>query len=537
MPYQYAKVELYRTLKVGTSYYTEGGIHRCAPQPTPESSEMLADMDIRASPKNADIFSILDIPIPEVPGTTTQYDLKAPLSAQPSFMVVTTVSNQRIYGWIDDIVMRTHAAPNASYRIRWHVDWWLTAGNLAVYGPGRMLRGPSSYARPDPALPRKWVFSDKHVLNDNFVDGVPVETNNMWVLLIYQKTDAEEHMTEVRYLSWQLGSTITSGGVTYQTVTHAELYWGLTEDKLSLDPNSIVGLYIIPFKPMGAGGSLHINNDNTIAAYDLGQTTNTTIINYSGSPSDKDRWIVTDHNGQTVGEIGWGQDFDSVVADVDIGTEGCYVRLRFLKAGADILGEGRIITVPAIAVPVTSNAMATYTYSGQREYDRNAARINQQQALTNSVANIGTTAIGGAIAGSMVAPGPGTVAGAVAGVAAGSIGAAVGYFSSGHYDKKAQENTDRLMSSQTGNLILSGSGYNRLYEWYLVHLVRDSVSAAELTTEQSELGYLTDTQVADCSSLIAAKGPLRIEGLQVFGLSPEGNRYISQMFARGVHLD
>ena len=69
-------------------------------------------------------------------------------------------------------------------------------------------------------------------------------------------------------------------------------------------------------------------------------------------------------------------------------------------------------------------------------------------------------------------------------------------------------------------------------------MVRDSESAAELSLEQSELGYITDSQIADCSTLIAAGGGIRIEGVEVKGnILPEGKAYIAALFARGVHLD
>ena len=57
-------------------------------------------------------------------------------------------------------------------------------------------------------------------------------------------------------------------------------------------------------------------------------------------------------------------------------------------------------------------------------------------------------------------------------------------------------------------------------------------------TEQSELGYVTDSYKTDCSPIIAAGGGLRIEGLEIKGDIPrEGKNYISSLFARGVHID
>ena len=72
----------------------------------------------------------------------------------------------------------------------------------------------------------------------------------------------------------------------------------------------------------------------------------------------------------------------------------------------------------------------------------------------------------------------------------------------------------------------------------MVVMERDAVSAAELTAEQSELGFVTDTYAADCSAIAALGGGVRIEGLEVRGDIPkEGRMYIAALFARGVHLD
>ena len=69
-------------------------------------------------------------------------------------------------------------------------------------------------------------------------------------------------------------------------------------------------------------------------------------------------------------------------------------------------------------------------------------------------------------------------------------------------------------------------------------MTADAVSKAEIEAEQSELGFVTDTYAANCSTIVSQGGGLRIEGLEVKGdLSREGRDYISTLFARGVHLD
>ena len=108
-------------------------------------------------------------------------------------------------------------------------------------------------------------------------------------------------------------------------------------------------------------------------------------------------------------------------------------------------------------------------------------------------------------------------------------------------DEKMKAN-NRLLSNQAGSVLISGGGdawKTSLYgSWNIVALVRDSESAAALSAEQAEMGYITDMFVSDCTSLISGGGGLRIEGLEITGdMNREGKAYIQALFARGVHLD
>ena len=165
----------------------------------------------------------------------------------------------------------------------------------------------------------------------------------------------------------------------------------------------------------------------------------------------------------------------------------------------------------------------------------------------NGIAGVGTSAIGGAIAGSMVLPGPGTVAGAIGGAVSSLVGTTVNYATSGMFDTQTQQAVDKLTSSQTAGLIIAARGRRGIepfgktdegFGWTVVTMEADAESSAELAAEQSELGYVTDAYVADCSTIISSGGGLRIDRLEVKGdINAKGRREISALFARGVHLD
>ena len=206
--------------------------------------------------------------------------------------------------------------------------------------------------------------------------------------------------------------------------------------------------------------------------------------------------------------------------------------------------EGRFFSFPLPSLPVTENAWSSYNYSGQRDYDLEQKAIQRDRSAVNGIAGIGTQAIGGALAGTAAAPGAGTAIGTIAGLASGIVGTAVNYFTAGEFDNREQRNVDNLTSRQTAGMLINSGGRTSLrpigtyWGWNMITMARDPVSLAEIEVEQEELGYDTDTYVVDCTNLISAGGPLRIEGLRVKGDIPkEGREYISSLFARGVHID
>lgn len=546
MAYHFTDLSLYKALVTSGGTYTEGSIHKCTPKPTvlTTGGNLIAVLSptpgavIEVIPKNGDALRKLEISTPFAPAAMpTRKELCDPTQAQPYFMTM-KLNGNTIYGWIDNITPKVHNTTQYSYIIDWHVDWWLTAGDLASYGSGRLLRGPEAYARPDPSEPRLWKCKER----------LPINTSDPWITVIYINS-AKRLAT--RY--WQPGHTITAGGSSVRTLDWNEAYSGDMADDLELDPDDIVNAYVCPRRPGKATDPVFVNADRTCAAYEIGigdiatlGASSWPIGNVTRATDDETKYVITDPTGAILATLPWGLSFNSVHYTLDIGTTGGYISIRFaddIPHTTDKTGEGRVITVPLQTLPVTSDAWSSYNYSGERTYDKEMKRIQQEQTAANGIAGIGTGIIGGAIAGSMVAPGPGTVAGAAAGAISGIIGLGVGYSSTGNFNKREQAAVDRLKSNQASNVILTGNSNvwqnSEIMEgrWYIVALERDPVSAAELTAEHTEIGYITDTILADASTVISGKGPLQIQDLQVSGLSPEGNRYISAMFAKGVHLD
>lgn len=461
-----------------------------------------------------------------------------------------------VYGWIDDAEPVATKGPQPNTRIRWHVDWWLTwtdynwfqiAGEPATQknwsprkvtiGAGRLTRGPAELARPDPSLPRQWVYSGKSIDLTN--------PKGPAVIVIFNKT-GQSGETSINIASWWLNDKASDRN----PIPIEMIYSGLTEECMGLDPDSIIGIYFAPFIPIETNDPHgHKYQDVMYDWYEKpsGKANALYIQGWEEyeETDDAAKWVVIDPLGTTYATLPWHMKFKSVEMRIDVGTSGASLIITFEEQSKDShqrLTEGRRIQIPLISAPVTSNAMASYVLSGKQEYDRTMAAIQQEQNFKSGIANAGTGAIGGAIAGSAASPGLGTLAGLIGGAASSVLGS---YFTAEiqkETDKKSFEAMDRYTSNQTSNVIISAGGTAWLLDgtakWMMVKLKRDPESLEELETEQSELGYVTDSYKTDCSPIIAAGGGLRIEGLEIKGDIPrEGKNYISSLFAHGVHID
>ncbi len=404
------------------------------------------------------------------------------------------------------------------------------------YGTGRFKRGPESIKRPEPSEPRMWKIGESVQL-----------TNRLWVIVSYTITDPNTHQTTISYCNWEPGVKITYEGTEYNTPSWDDVYGGLIEERLGLDSNAVLGAWVSPI----AGNTSEImpaHGGYTAYKYANSATRTESILTFSGNKgtTDDTKYVFVDATGTEIFTCPWGIQFRSIHYRVDVGTSGANLQVYLADRGDQYHTygiEGRFFSFPLPNLPVTENAWQSYNYSGEREYDIRTREIQRNQAGVNGIAGIGSSALGGAIAGSIV-PGIGTAVGAAAGLITGAISTTTNYATSGVFDKKSQEATDKLISNQIGGLIVTAKGRNGIEPlgknlgWILYGLVRDPVSAAELTAEQSELGYVTDTFAADCSTIISQGGGIRIEGLEVKGgISREGREYIAALFARGVHLD
>ena len=552
----FATVQVYKYLSYNSIVYTEEGLHRCVPIGSNVSGIQSPVLDSwkDVTPRPGQEMSEMELPTPGLTATAT-YD---PLTSDPFNFIVCKLATMRgnvqyVYGWVDSVRVKVDKGENRSIIVRWHVDWWHTMGDYGVssimYGRGRLLRGPSSYARPDPTQPRLWVPDSA-----NATYSIGATKYYICVKYIYN-TGGTPNYTQMKMIFWQLDTQI--GGD--NTPATWMVYQGLIEELFSLDPDSIVGAWLSPISPVDALQAVTVVTGTyggvTYAAYkvDMGFIPNVFTYTYgTRKVDDSHRVYIVDPYGAVVANVPWGMQVSKVSMCVDFGGTDARVIINFDDSGdpASDGVRGCVTAVPLISIPITSNAFASYVYSGQREYDQTIRAIQRDQQAVNGIAGIGTSAIGGAIAGSMVAPGPGTIAGAVGGIISSAVGTTVSYAASGHFDNKTQEAVDKLSANQAANIINTADGQSWQSSispgtWQVVTLKRDDVSEAEMTSEQSEIGYLTDLYNG-CHSILMTllggtyiykTGGFRIEGLEIHNISKEARDYISGLFARGVHID
>lgn len=569
-------VRIYSKLTIGTTVYEEDDLHkpyftRTAPRQG-EFKSFAKDSDqlysfSNVQPRKGKEFEEmeLDIAWDEFAGCK--------LFATPKLIVIKFPSLNMagsytfIYGWIDDAEPVATKGPQTNTRIKWHVDWWLTwadynwfmeSGNMQILanwfprrvtiGAGRLLKGPSQFARPSASAPRKWLVEKAEGMFGNDPLFGPDE---LWAVMCATNTSGtppDTIITSIAYYFWPIGKQID--GALHPSPDYAAIFTGRIEETMGIDPSRILGFWAAPFKPLMVG---KIKNFDSVSVYEVedftavGNAKTWALDQGAVQTDDKRKIIFTDPSGSEMYTAPWGIPFRSITGQIDIGTSVAVlnVYLGETDEGNDRKGaEGRFFSFPLPSLPVTENAWSSYTYSGQRDYDLQQKTIQRDRSAVNGIAGIGTQAIGGALAGTAAAPGAGTAAGAIAGLASGIIGTAVNYFTTGEFDNRDQRNVDNLTSRQTAGMLINSGGRTSLrpigtyWGWNMITMVRDPVSLAEIEVEQKELGYDTDTYVVDCTSLISAGGPLRIEGLRVKGDIPkEGKEYISSLFARGVNID
>ena len=444
----------------------------------------------------------------------------------------------KVFGWILDI--EEIATSNEAVRITWTPDYWRTYADLAIFGKGTITRcSNDTYKRPSGVQPRRWKVNKKERII-NFLNG------DIYIVMIYSETTQNPDNTYIRYGAWKPGATITDGGNTYSTVSLSEIYSGIVDEKLGIDPESIIALYATTAEPFNF--TLATVKINGSYAWYVNRTGGSDSYggNYSGDyvSDDTHMTVICDPYGTIVWTLAWGLKINSFGARFDLGTSNANLIVHFNNqdgAGVDHIpgATGLLAMLPLINLPLNSNAWSSYAFTYAREYDKRNREVARNQKAVSGLASSGQSAIGGAIAGGTAGP-IGAIAGAVAGVGSATLGTGIDWLVSGIFNDELQAETDKYYSHQSANMLAPAGGKewtNLLGDWYLVELIGDDVSVAEHNSFITNNGYNVEIAVGNPNAFISAGGPLQIQNLMVTGpIPPEAKTNIKNILSNGVRI-
>lgn len=471
-----------------------------------------------------------------------------------------------IYGWIDSVVMLSDNADSPMCEINWHVDYWRTYAASMTFKGGLVKRAPSS-SFPQTQAMTLWTVSDdsvcsfEHSLIDfpysNATDRISIPLYFLYISYITSTStvSAIKPIVVPLYSNWISSTTVSYHYISVNdqavalTMSIQDLMDSKWEERINLDPSKIKGAWILPIPPnalTGNGsqndpfkmegwagvknGSAYFQLDNSSFYDPFGQ--------FEASPlngaqtTDTTKYIITGFDGETVGELPWGKYVSTLYYRVVISGNSCYMQIRTNK-NAHV--EGTCFTIAAPVVDTVENAVSTYNYSGQREYDMEMRQLGVYQQLAGST----QSAIGGAIAGGVSGAGPaGIAAGAGLGLGSSVLSAGLSQYL---WNPAIQEAQDTLVSKQSSGLLVSGSNYiDVIFKGRtprLVKMIADSASINRRSSVLGRYGYSLNVAYDSCQSLINSGGPLQISNLSIRGNAPtEAKQYVKALFERGVKL-
>lgn len=458
----------------------------------------------------------------------------------------TTPNTIKIFGWITHV--EEIASANEAVRIDWTPDYWRTYSALATYGAGTVSRcGDATYKRPFRTQPRKMLPGT----------SVPIFANDYMNFVICASTIVADEVTGFAYYYGQLDAT----GTGWRSPTTSELYSGVIDEVLGIVPSSIIGCWVMPYEVM---------NDwsNTFTNYEIvSHTYNGATIQYLKSTKLSDNPVKYTNNGNDISgltdfgsddmrtcclvdpygmvtsSIPWGFKFTSTKLKrvVDFSPEDLKVYIfDSALTLAEAMETGNYLTLHGLSVPVNSNAWSEYAFTYQRSYDKNVREIQRNQTAVAGYSSMGSSIVGGAIAGASKGNPVSAIGGAIGGGLVSGIGTAIGFFTEPIFNDKFQAETDKLVSNQTSNLLVPGGGPGwkaLLGKWRIVMMEADTVSKAEYDNTVANEGYDCAYPATSTSAFITAGGPLQIQNQMITGnIPPEAKTYIKDILSNGVRI-
>lgn len=458
-----------------------------------------------------------------------------------------------IYGWIDAVTLLSDSEEAPMTAVDWHVDYWRTYNQQMIFRGGRIRRSKSTqFPQSLPMI--RWEFSQNVFVLDkrHDVGGPSHSYGYVWVIFSYINDKSELSM----------GMFMAGNGITIylegtdKSNPPAMPNLGLVDNGkwvsyLGLSTTKIKGAWVLNYDFFQTRGDGTKESPITVASPGfftyheygsgdskygwLGEDTHVfdEIISEINpiATSDTVKYVMTGVDGESLGELPWGQTVTQLGYRLVFSANSCYTQIR-----TNINGhvEGTCFTIPATVLDIAENAWSDYNYSGQREYDVSAKSLQAREKLTGSLISTG---LSGALMGQAFGGPVGAGIGAVGGLASAGVDYAM---NEGIFNPAHQQLKDELVAKQSDGLIMSGNGLDFIRNGQLITLkemVGNQSSVARRSSLMSEFGYQVDIYEDNCQYVINAGGPLQISNLTIGGTAPiEAKRYAKQLFERGVKL-
>ena len=496
------------------------------------------------------------------------------------------------YGWITDVSLTSDGELPAT-TISWHIDEWRTWKSAVSFGSGHVKRRPfiDIDSTPIQNYPIRYLELDDTGIAITNGELIPRYVRNVfgthndsiwWIIFTFNKTTQVDQDTSITSIEkgaipvW-IRNTLTNGklsnivevhfkatssGTLIRGLSIAQLLEGKLDEYMGLPPDTINGVWISPylFDPSilsGAGDSVDplVINLAGLTAVQSGVLTYgylniTNIMNYHSEQTvvpgtiitggdlcstETEQYIVTDFDGSKALDLPYGMKFTSWNIELIIEADTAAIAVSF-RDGLDGRTEGTVATLPLPSLPVNTNALSEYVYSGQRDYDRESRTIESNASAWKSSA---TGAGSGAMMGAF---GP---AGLAIGAAGGLSGGLISYGVEMLYQNDEEQRImDRLKARQPSSLLLSSNAISVLLRGgkgpALRRLVPDDYSLSQIADMKNQFGISVDELSSSTDTLIKTTAPTgyyNIQNLIVSGDIPvSAKRWIRQKFASGVRL-
>lgn len=347
-----------------------------------------------------------------------------------------------------------------------------------------------------------------------------VETHTKHVIFTYHSNASNKNWIYIMQTSAEINDLI---GFDFSRCNSGDTSQG---NPVKIDPSNIIGCWVDPF-----GGSwwttrfnqvwTETDNGKTRTLYrcEIGdfnaksQSTITWVINeLTDYDPAKEQIGLTDLSGNLIW-VSDGFHYDgSIQFSLNITMTTARWFVYIYRNNVMTNGECRA-TIPCEPMDIFSDTFTSYAIQ-QRPFIEEQRLIQKNQSAINGIAGVGSSAIGGAVAGSMVAPGPGTVAGAIGGAISSLVGTAVSYGTTDIFNKQYQENEDKQALVQTDNLRFEGSTIaDYLRDFCGVSVIKienDDNSYTAYQNDVNTFGYYYNTEYPDVDILLSTNVSFKI---------------------------